>query len=1234
MSDFNSMQANLGLYPGVGQPTMAGPIKSPAQVAAELSAQATANLQYGATIGPQVARNLPQMQAFGQQFQQQYSAAQSMQSFNPYMANMMGGAMGGTQQMNLPSPIMMTPANMGVFRPPSQSQNYAPIPPMYTPPLIQMQPFTPQMTRPMFQTAWDQEMKYRDYRADAIYSYSMQAPRVGGNMAGYGVGAIAGAAMGGRMGSPLLGAAMGMIGAGVSGLSGGMGDLAMIPFRPQIEARQMGAGIQNMSQSFVVGGSQLHQSGMGLTRGASRQLATGIMDMVDSSSFQKQTGGMFSRGDMMSMLSTGGQSGLMDFAQNTDQIKEQLRKTAMSVKKFMELTNDPDMNNLVRRMASMQRMGFSMGDMDMAAGNLRRFSRGAGTSIAGITEAGNAGAMVYQGVGLSAASGMNFGMFSAMAARQAVASGTFNPAALALRGGESGLAQRNMQAQAAMMSMPLVGASMASFQNGSWGVNYGQMANQMSGNGGAVGFVTGAANNLNRAAMKGGVGALALYGLQSQGINDEISRAMSPEQQMAMRFNSAMKLGESMGLKGPGAFAVGAQKMFGKEVATDMLQYASNPEFWKSLRANADRSKQELARQQFQDIKDRTPGMWDDVKRTVGNAFGSGGGSGLARSIGQFSKRWSDDTKREEAAERGDYYYSETAYDGLSKQQIDMWEANKRGRGSDQYKLKADVGAGTRAKDVWRDAAYMDRRANNGQMGWREMVNRVVSPLANVGIGLATGGVGFAASMVGLDINYGMNENVGGFLMKQNMTPAEERRAHLAAVEARKEDVALFDASKKNDIFSTSKKDLATKQEIAKTLGVDSRKFLMGLGSDVAAYAQDQYSRVGPNGQIMGDTVKKLGIRKLLAQRPDLNNDWNAAEKLYNTLGSDARAMVEGGTLAQGAKITGAKGVNIIATGEKEARTGSGMANLEDAKVKIQETKNLIDDMGSALLGGGMFGNDSSEMQNALLGKSLAQQTAMGMIFGGKDITDKEMSTLKSRLRSDNPKATDEQIDSLADKTLKEVRDNKNEKGEQMFTPEAREQLFRAGTTVRESRAGKAGLGGLGDALERMSQFQVASIDLLAEAGTSDFMGKGMFGGLFGGNNLDNITETDIAALEKAGNVSQAKAAREFMAAKKGGSKEQMNLAQSKYDKAGVAAMTGKGGTAESQLVATGAEANNLEGSSAAIDAIAATMEKAFANFTPNTTANFANGSQALFNAMKLFAEDQNKARPIPKGEL
>jgi hypothetical protein len=277
MADYNSMQANLGLMPGMGSPSGFTPTKSPAQVAMELSAQATANLQYGSSIGPQIARNLPQLSAmtFGQQFQQQFAYAQQQQNMSPYVANLMSGAYGGgSQQMNLPSPLLMTPASSGVFRPPMPSMGMNPIQPMPVMPMVQT-PFTPQLPRPMFQTAWEQEMQQRDYRADAIYSYASQTPRVGGNMMGYGMGAMAGAMVGRRFGGPMVGAALGAMGAGISGMSGGMGDLAMMSMRPSMETHQMGASYQRMSQDWVAGGSQLHQQGFGLTRSASLNLAQG-----------------------------------------------------------------------------------------------------------------------------------------------------------------------------------------------------------------------------------------------------------------------------------------------------------------------------------------------------------------------------------------------------------------------------------------------------------------------------------------------------------------------------------------------------------------------------------------------------------------------------------------------------------------------------------------------------------------------------------------------------------------------------------------------------------------------------------------------------------------------------------------------------------------------------------------------------------------------------------------------
>ena len=1223
MSDFNSMQANLGLFPGVGQPTMAGPVKSPAQVAAELSAQATANLQYGASIGPQVARNMPQMMAFGQQFQQQFSAAQSMQSFNPYMANMMGGAMGGGAQMNLPSPIMMTPANMGVFRPPMQGSNYAPIPPMYSMPLIQT-PFTPQIPKPMFQTAWDQEMRQRDYRADAIYSYAIQAPRAAGNLAGYGVGAFAGAAMGGRLGSPMLGAALGMFGAGMSGLSGGMGDLAMMPFRPQLEARQMGAGIQNMSQNFVIGGSQLHQSGMGLSRGASRQLATGIMDMVDSRSFQQQTGGAFSRGDMMQMLSTGGQAGLMDFAQNTDQIKEQLRKAAISVKKFMELTNDPDMNSIIRKMASMQSMGFSMNDMSAAAGNMRRYARSAGTSIDGIMEAGGAGAMLYQGMGLSGASGMNFGMFSAMAARQSVAAGVFSPAELALRGGVSGVAQRNTQAQAAMMSMPIVGASMSSFQNGSWGVNYGQMANQMSGRGGATGFVMGAANNLARAAQRGGVGALALYGLQSQDMNDEISRSMSPEQQMAMRYQSALSLGQQFGLKGAGAFAVGAEKMFGREVASDMLKMASNPQFWKSLREGDRRQKDELARQQYQDIKDRVPSMWDDAKRNVAGFFEiADPTTGLRKVIQGVSDR----NRGEDAAKRGDYYFAETDFDGLTDKQIKAWSARKRVRGESKLTSSGTDEIGKSSASIFRDSMVLERGENQGIMSTRERIIRGVAPLMNIPLTVATMGAGTVPALLGASVDYGTAEKLGGWGAKQRLSPDELRQMHARADAIRGRNLEAYDASQKFNLFSGEVKDINQLNEATKALGIggSGADFALSIGKGVSNLAADRYHMWGKNDQVVTKDVKDQIVDKMIAKDPALSKLHKENPKAaraqasarFEKLSSSQKSVLLGAGMSGARQLATAKGEAVFAETEADNRTGMGMDNWEDASAKLKKemrsVKYELETMGVDLAG------QQSRFKNVLLSTTAEQQTALGVMYGtgsGQDY-DTQMATLKAELAKTNPGKSAAEIDALAMKTFGEV----TAKGPGALISDEDKALLENAARVggRDKFAGK---------IRTVSGKLDASIGALGEAASRDFTGTGFFGS----NRLGDITDDAIASLQGT-NAAQANAAKKYKIAKeRGASSSVLDKIQAEYDEAGISKATSLGGTAQSLLTATGPEADQLNGSIAAIDAVASSMERAFANFTPAVTRDFAAGSKALAAFAKQQAEKNAQANPQDQG--
>jgi hypothetical protein len=1177
MPDYNSMQANLGLLPNVGQPTMMMPIKSPAQMAAELSAQATANLQYASSIGPQVARNMPQMMSFGQQFQQQFQAAQQIQSFNPYMANMMGSAGGyGGGQMNLPSPIMMTPASSGVFRPPMPSMGMQAIPPMPVMPLIQT-PFTPQLPRPQFQTAWEQELQQRDYRADSIYSYAIQAPRMGGNMAGYGMGAMAGAMMGGRMGRPIIGAAMGMLGAGMSGLAGGMGDLAMMPFRPSMEAHQMGASIQRASQDWVVGGSQLHATGRGLTRTASMDLSRGIMDMQEDRTFRQQTGGMFSRQDLSNILQTGGRAGLMDFTQNTDQIKEQLRRTAISLKKFMELTNDPDVSGLIRKMADLQRLGYGPGDMEGAAMGMRRFSRGAGTSIDGIMQMGGAGAMTYQGMGLSAASGMNYGMFSAMAARQSIASGVYSPAQAAMLGGQSGIAQRNMQAQAAMMSMPLVGASMASFQGGSWGVDYGQAAQRMSGRGGAAGFVTGAAQNLSRAVYGGGgVGALAMYPLQAGMMQDEISRAMSPEQQTAMRFQSALATGKSLGMTGAGAFATGARMMFGDEVATQMLKEASSPQYWKSLKDSVRRQQNELAVQQFQDIKDNAPGFFGQVREELGAAGRSISRTidvGATRGIERFFKRWGDEDRQEAARESGQYYYAENEFSGMTKQERDVYNLKLKTMGD---KARPEMrGEGYTYRNYTKALQYLSRE-DKGTRSWGEVgITSFDTVQSMLGAGVAS-----AQS----------NKNIQEVIRQAQ----ESKRAEGAALST-------------SGVVQTGQKGLANAKRMGSKLGMSFGEFeqtIQEAGGKVAQLAGAGQKIIGGN-ELVGTTKVRDIFRRSLSE---------GARKKFDTLPEKEQLEILQNVTASG-KI-GADAKQAAGLSESEAFFNEGRAGWESAQSNIERARTKLDVMLNTKMG--MSSEESEDVIKWMKGTSESVQyaTALGLAGdkGNKQANEAKLTELVTKEMKPGTKKS--VIDAR-------VRDLIASRGDPKLSDKTRKALI-------------ASRDKLGDTKFRASLD--VSNQILVEGQTASAFGamKDILGDIVGGKgeiNVSAITDEKLEAIRsqkgQAGLADALKAYRDAstnVSGVAGSNKKEMEVQRQK-----ILGLIGQGADAKSgaydALTApTGEQAQQLAASAESLDKVASSMEKAFKNFTETSTKNFAEGAKAL-------AEHFGKATTEPIGE-
>lgn len=625
---FNTMQANLGIVPDQPAPVMPVAI-SPAEAASRASAQASAQITYGSQVLS--ASGVPSLtNYFQRQFQQQYQVIQQQQSFNPYIADALAGsygAGGAPQGGMLPSPLLMTPPASGAFRP-RMGAGFAAIPPMPVMPLIPT-PFTPDIPGPMFRTAWEQEMMHREQRADMLYSYAMQAPRAAGAGVGLGAGALAGAAVGGRFGP--MGAAAGAFGgmalAGISGAARGMGSLFAAPFFPAGEIQQMGGAIQRMSQQFVVGGPQLGPEGRGFTREAGMELAQQFRGMAMDPGFKRETGGMFNREDLMRITSQAGRAGLLDMDQSTDQVRNKVRDVSRTLRRFMELTNDPDVTNVIRQMGQLQQLGMNVNDMEKAAQNMRMFSRAAGLTTTGIQQMGGLpGAATFGAVGLSPAAGFEFGEFALASSRQMVASGGISPRNLAMMGGVSGMAQRTMGAQAALMSMPLMQAAMAGYGPGGWGATGQGVGEQMYGRGGmgAGGAVMGALGALGAGVQAGGVGALAMLPLQSRFVGAQAQEAMSPFEQNMMRFRMAQQTGQMMGLKGTQAFAMGAQQLYGQEVAEQMFQEMRSPGYFRAQGDMLQRQERERAAQQRADAYKEAPGTLGLMAAGVYGGYGQG----------------------------------------------------------------------------------------------------------------------------------------------------------------------------------------------------------------------------------------------------------------------------------------------------------------------------------------------------------------------------------------------------------------------------------------------------------------------------------------------------------------------------------------------------------------------------------------------------------------------------------
>jgi hypothetical protein len=645
--EYNSMQANMGLvgsggsFNPVGIPTpmpQAPYVRHPGEVSQQVTQQAQAAAYATQTIaspgGP--------MNGFARQYQANIAQIQGQQ-FNPFVAQYMANGMGmpGFMPGSLPSPAMMTPPSMGIFRNFAQ-QPIPMIPPTPTMPLMST-PFTPSMATPQFASPFEYSAAHGLHRGLQFNAAFQSAPGIaaragtdfGFGMAGAGLGAHFGARFGAR--GAAIGGAIGM-GLGVLGSEGlGFGGTAqaiadqMNPFRPMA---LRGAQMRAMSQDFVVGGGALDFAGRGLSTGASMNLGRRIEDLSYDSGFKRETGGRFSTQDLSRMTQMAGQSGMLDMAQTPEQIASEVKKVAKAVHAFSRIAGDPDVANAIRSLSQMRSLGMTYGESLQSLQSAKMFARMGGTSMQGIMEQGHAGAMTFQQMGMSGALGFNVGMGSYGMAGQAVAGGTFTPSQLAMLGGKSGIAQRDMESSAAMLRMPMMAAALGNYgPGGTFGLNAGNTASLAGGKINIGQMASMGADNLLAAVQKGGVGALGMFMAQQGELQDDAGRAMGPGGLQAAKMRMVQSTMKMMGLSGPQGFVTAAQSMgMDGQTALQLMRTANSPEYFRNVQRQFNVQRQDLRSQADAERAAGSPGFFGGLAQR----------SSVVRAIGDFGDQLHD----------------------------------------------------------------------------------------------------------------------------------------------------------------------------------------------------------------------------------------------------------------------------------------------------------------------------------------------------------------------------------------------------------------------------------------------------------------------------------------------------------------------------------------------------------------------------------------------------------------
>ena len=602
------MQMQLGLMPGTaGQQPMGVPLNQPPpppQIphpgeASQQAAQQQQNMMQQSMQMAQMTRYAPPPSApspgggFSSTWGASLGAMTAGQS-SPYMAQAMGGMPG------MPGMGMMTAPQFGGYRAPPMGGGFG----FSSTPHVPTMPFSPQTPPSHFMTPAMQNLQIsRAYQSRALATVASIA-QVGAGIGGGLLGGAIGMAVGGPVGS--------MVGSVIGG-QGGEG-LAGLGIGPAMSDVERGRQMQNTTAPFMIGGRSLDPfTGQGLSRGAGVETARLMRTMTRDHQFQEKTG--FNTQDVMRITQLASDQGLLQTAQNPEQIASSVKNISKAVKALVQITGDPDVRNAISSLGQMRNMGFEgLGAQVGAVANRAAFSRMAGVSQAQMQQYEGAGSMSAIQMGLSGAVGVRSAQFGAGMANAALSSGAVSGSILGQIGGQQGFSQILAQAQNAAVGFdPYL---MASMQAGGRGIDMDKYRG-----------LRGKSLNDVMSASGSNMGALGPRGLMDfarkrKTLASQAAQQLSPEEQMMLPLEQARALQTSMG--GEDQFSLGSAfqaRGMDADAATATESMYKNRAFWQTqIQQTKVRQRGAADRERARRETLRTPGGLRRIGRGLADA--------------------------------------------------------------------------------------------------------------------------------------------------------------------------------------------------------------------------------------------------------------------------------------------------------------------------------------------------------------------------------------------------------------------------------------------------------------------------------------------------------------------------------------------------------------------------------------------------------------------------------------